>query len=297
MKFNSKPQIVVCIPAYEEEKNIAKIVLKAKKYVDEVVVCDDGSQDMTARIAEALGAFVVKHQKNMGYGAALQTLFHEAKKRNPDVVVTLDADGQHDPDEIPKLTHVILKDEADVVVGSRFLGKTNIPWWRKFGVKIITLLARKKIKFSNLTDAQSGFRAYSKKAIQFVMPQDRGMGASVDILNQAQKHGLKIVEVPITIYYHEESSTQNPVKHGADVVSRIIQLVVEENPLRYLGIPGLILIFTGIVFGAYLFWLFNLTRYFSIPIAIITLGTSIVGLTLTIAALILYAIKRIAEKD
>jgi len=132
---NRKPRIIACIPAYDEEKTIAKIVLKTKKHVNKVIVCDDGSQDMTAEIAKALGATVVKHEKNMGYGAALRTLFLETRNHNPDVMITLDADDQHDPDEIPRLAKAVLEHQADIVIGSRFLGHTNIPWWRSIGLK------------------------------------------------------------------------------------------------------------------------------------------------------------------
>ena len=293
---DDSPRIIACIPAYGEENTIAKIILKTKKYVDEVIVCDDGSQDMTAEIAEALGATVIRHERNMGYGAALRTLFLEARKRTPDVMVTLDADDQHDPDEITRLAKVILEHEADVVIGSRYLGRSNIPRWRSFGVKLITWLTRKTTKLPGLTDAQSGFRAYSKKAIQLITPEDSDMGASIDILHQAKKHQLKIVEVPITINYHNKSSTQNPVKHAAKVITRIIQLVVEEKPLKYLGTPGLTLILMGTFSGTQLILLFNKTRYFSIPLAIITLGTLLTGLLLIITAIILHMLNTILER-
>ena len=118
-------KVVVMIPAYNEEKTIAKVVLLAQKQVDMVVVCDDGSKDLTADIAERLGVTVIRHDKNSGYGAAIQSLFRKAMEMNADVMVTLDADGQHDPREIPQLTEPILDDKADVALGSRFLGKKS----------------------------------------------------------------------------------------------------------------------------------------------------------------------------
>ena len=115
-----EPLVVVGIPAYNEEKTIARVVLEAQKYADVVVVCDDGSADLTKQIAERLGADVVRHEQNSGYGAAIQTLFKRAKELRADVLVTLDGDGQHDPEEIPQLITPILTGNAEVVLGSRF---------------------------------------------------------------------------------------------------------------------------------------------------------------------------------
>ena len=289
--------IIAGIPAYNEEKYIAKVILKTKRYVDEVIVVNDGSTDMTAEIARALGATVIEHPKNMGYGATLRTIFLETKKRNPDVLVILDADDQHDPNEIPKLIEPILKGKADIVIGSRFLGKTQQPLWRRIGVKVITWLTKKTHKLpKHITDAQSGYRAYSKKAIQLITPEDNDMGASIDILYQAMKHNLRIVEVPITVRYHKEASTQNPLLHASRVVTRIIGIVIEKHPLLYLGLPGTILTLIGIVAATYVVWVFNQTRYFSIPITLMAIAFTFIGLLLTITALILYAISDIRRR-
>jgi glycosyltransferase involved in cell wall biosynthesis len=93
--INNKPFIIACIPAYNEEKTIAKVIIKTQKYVDKVIVCDDGSKDMTSEIAERLGAIVIKHERNMGKGEALRNLFKKAIELNADIVITLDGDGQH----------------------------------------------------------------------------------------------------------------------------------------------------------------------------------------------------------
>jgi len=296
MSEDKKPKIVACIPAYNEEKYIAKVILQAKPYVDEIIVCNDGSTDMTEEIAKALGAIVINHEKNMGYGAALRTLFIEARRRDADVMVTLDADAQHDPSEISQLLEPILDGEADIVIGSRFLGETDQPFWRRFGIKSITWLARKTYRMDNLTDAQSGYRAYSRRALQLITPEDRDMGASIDIIYQAKKHNLRIVEKPIQILYHDEASTQNPVIHASKIITRILQLITEENPLKYLGLPGIILAIIGIFSATYLIWVFNQTRYFSIPIALITIGALFMGTMLFITALILYTITRLMKK-
>ncbi len=164
--------VIASIPAFNEEKSIAKMILETQKHVDRVVVCDDGSTDLTAEIAERLGAEVVKHDRNLGYGTAVQTLFRRAKEMQADVMVTIDGDGQHDPRDIPALIEPVLAGEADVVIGSRFLGdaeKTNdVPTLRRWGIRIITGFANRSFD-SSLSDAQSGLRAYGRNALESVI--------------------------------------------------------------------------------------------------------------------------------
>ena len=105
--------VVVGIPAFNEEKTIARVVLQAQKNADKVVVCDDGSTDLTSEIAERLEAEVVRHEQNLGYGAAVQSLFRRARELGADVLVTVDADGQHNPDEIPSVVKLLLDGDAD----------------------------------------------------------------------------------------------------------------------------------------------------------------------------------------
>ena len=119
-------KVIIGIPAFNEEKNIGPIVAKLKKKYDQVIVCDDGSSDMTETIASSLGALVVKHETNLGYGSAIKTIFNEAKKIDGDVLVTFDADGQHQISEIDTILTPILENKADLVIGSRFLGTTKI---------------------------------------------------------------------------------------------------------------------------------------------------------------------------
>jgi glycosyltransferase involved in cell wall biosynthesis len=136
--------IIVAIPALNEERSIAKVVLMARAHVDKVLVCDDGSTDMTGPIAAALGAEVVRHPRNLGYGAALATLFRTAREIGADVLVTLDGDGQHDPNSIPNVIEPILRGDCDICIGSRFVqGLTSdVPKYRKVGIEAINALSR-----------------------------------------------------------------------------------------------------------------------------------------------------------
>lgn len=294
------PYIVACIPAYNEEKTIAKVILAAKKYVSEVIVCDDGSTDMTAEIAQALGAIVIKHGCNMGYGTSLRTLFQKARELKADIMITLDADAQHDPSQIPKLIKPILNGEADIVIGSRFLDEKSLkelPRYRKQGIQIITKIA-KLASYNNLTDAQSGFRAYNKKAINLLSPSEYGMGASTELLIKAKQHNLRVVEVPATIHYGEDTSTQNPVSHGLEVVLSIIKHLSLRRPLLFYGIPGIIAMAIALVLWAWLLQIYITTHQLSTNIALIAIGATMTGLTLLTTAILLWVlVSAIRERE
>ena len=295
-----KRLIVVGIPAFNEERTIAKVVIGAQKYADVVVVCNDGSSDLTGEIAERLGAEVVRHEKNLGYGAAIRSLFRRARELNADVFVTLDADGQHDPAEIPTVVKPIIDGEADVVIGSRFIDESSarsMPWYRRAGVKFITRLVNNSAKYG-VKDAQSGFRAYSRKALQCLSLFEDGMGVSVEILLNARKCGLKIKEVSASCAYSsvEKTSHKNPFRHGAEVVMAIIKLVVEEKPLLCLGLPGIILLFAGAFFGAWMLQIYAVEHRIVTNIALAAIAFILIGLFALFTAITLYAISRLAQK-
>ena len=127
-----------CIPAYNEEHSIADVVKKSLPHVEKVIVCDDGSTDNTAKIARDAGAIVFT-QNNQGYGAAISSLFDYTRKENAQIMLTLDGDGQHNPDQIPLLVDAITTHNVDVAIGSRFLdNSTKVSGYRKSGIKIIT---------------------------------------------------------------------------------------------------------------------------------------------------------------
>jgi len=280
--------IVACIPAYNEEKTIAKVLLKTKKYVDKVIVCDDGSTDMTAAIAEALGAEVVRHERNMGYGAAIISLFRRARAMGADIMVTLDADGQHDPDYVPRLIEPVMRGDADIVIGSRFLAEeVDIPAYRRIGIKIINWITGHGSK--KISDTQSGFRAYSRKAIETILPAEMGMGVSTEILLKAEERGLRIKEVPLKIIYDvERPSKINPVTHGLDVIFSTIKHLSVRHPLMFYGIPGTLCLLIALTAGIMLIHLFNLTRYFSLPLAVVAVGFGLLGAILCSTAIMLW---------
>ena len=228
------------IPAYNEEKNIGKIITSLKKITNSIIVCDDGSSDMTSKIATELGATVIKHEKNKGYGAAINSIFKKCNEEGVDVLVTFDADGQHRIGDLEKILKPIVEDEADIVIGSRFLDdESDVPNYRKLGIKVITQVTNASIK-QKLTDSQSGFRAYSKHVLEKLNLTDKGMGISTEILIKSSNHGFKIAEIPIKISYEGETSSQNPVTHGTSVLASTIKFTSIERPLIFYGIPSLI---------------------------------------------------------
>lgn len=288
---------LVCIPAFNEEKIIRNLVKKTLGLVDKVVVCDDGSSDNTSQEAERGGAYVIKHTKNRGKGAALKSLFEYAKHSDAEIIVTIDGDGQFLPEEIPKLINPILENNADIVIGHRFDDNTEMPSYRKIGNKFLDKMTSLASELP-FKDTQSGFRAYSKKAIELIEFSSDGFGADSEILINASKKGLRISEEKVTVLYNtgESTSTKNPISHAGEVLTSLIELIALKRPLTFLGIPGIFLILTGVGFGMYVISIFNETRYFSIPFTLVALGSFTTGLMLIMMSVILYGIIKTSKR-
>jgi glycosyltransferase involved in cell wall biosynthesis len=290
--------LIACIPAFNESNKIKNVVSKVSQFVDKVIVCDDGSNDNTKNEAEEAGAYVIRHEKNMGKGAAMKSLFEFAKNANTDVVVTIDADGQFIPSEIPKIINPIITQNMDVVIGYRFDDKTEMPKYRKFGNKALDKITNmaSNIPFK---DTQSGFRAYSKNAINKIEFTTNGFGADSEILIDAVNKKLKITEEKITVIYNTggRTSTKDPISHTSEVLVSILEQIALKHPLKYLGIPGIILIITSMVYSLNLITLFNETRYFSIPVTFIVLGSLIIGSMFILISVLLYSITMTTNKN
>ena len=289
-------KIIVGIPAFNEEKNIARILVKLQGITKNVIVCNDCSDDATGVIAEKMGATVINHQRNMGYGAGIRSIFLKAKEMDFDVLVTLDADGQHRIEDVASLIEPIKKGEADIVIGSRFLGKeSNIPKYRKIGIKAITSLTNASTG-KDITDSQSGLRAYSKKAVSEITPSDSGMGISTEILIKASKMGHKISEVPIVILYEGKTSTHHPISHGISVMASTIKFTSIEHPLKFYGIPGVVLLITGLFFTVWTISEFTRLGTIITNVAAIGIGTTILGTMLLITSILLYSLVSVVRE-
>lgn len=273
------------------------VVVGCQPYVDKVVVCDDGSQDMTADIARRLGADVIRHDQNMGKGQALRSLFITARKLGCDAMITVDADAQHDPSEIPKLLAPLESGEADIVVGSRFLqGKGAVPEHRRVVNKLFNLLT-----MDGISDTQSGFRAYGKKAIQRILPAEAGMGADSEILMDAASDGLKIVEVPITVSYGVgKTSKLNPAHHTLDVFFSIVKITSIRHPLVFYGIPGASLVVVGLYYFYRTIALFSASQQITtltLTYGLVAFAVTIFGLLALFTGVILFTISSLVRKS
>ncbi|MCL0064217.1 glycosyltransferase family 2 protein [Dehalococcoidia bacterium] len=225
----TRPKVLAAIPCFNTEPFIADVVSNARKYVDQVVVINDGSHDGTAEAARTAGALVINHGANRGYGEAIKSCFEAAKANAADVLVTLDGDAQHNPGEIPKLLAPILKGEADLIIGSRFLSSQgNMPKYRRFGIRVITFLFNFGSK-TKVSDAQSGFRAYSRKMLNAISVAEGGMSISVETLIKARAGGFGIKEVPASCRYHPGSSSINPITHGLAVALSVVRIRLKNG--------------------------------------------------------------------
>ena len=290
-------KIIVGIPAFNEEKNIASIITKLSTIADTILVCDDGSTDLTATIAKKIGAVVIKHEKNLGYGAAIRSLFLKAKDLDGDVLVTFDADGQHRIDDIKNVIKPIVNQEADLVIGSRFLDESEkeVPQYRKVGIKVITKITNASIK-EKLTDSQSGFRAYSRKIISELNPSETGMGVSTEILIKASSKNFRIVEVPIKIIYEGNTSTHNPITHGSSVIISTIKYTSLQRPLTFYGIPSVVFLIIGGVFSYLAIQFYVEVGRLNTNLTIMSASTVLIGVVLLITAILLFSLVSIVRE-
>ena len=293
MDSSHHSKILVCIPAFNEAKTISEVIMRAKKYADEIIVYDDGSTDDTYEVANSAGAAVIRNPENKGYGVAIRSLFQAAKEQDADIMVTLDSDGQHDPDQIPQLIEPVLTQRFDLVIGSRFLNsndKEKVPRYRSFGIKTITKLTQ-AASYAGITDSQSGFRAYNRNALSKINLFEDGMAVSIEILLRAKEKNLLTTEVPITTNYAiKYTSTHNPISHGIGVLYSVLQFVSLRHPLAFYGLPGIALLGVAAFFLRNVLHLFSTTGYVSTNMILISVGIAVVGVVLLATAAIVYTL-------
>jgi glycosyltransferase involved in cell wall biosynthesis len=287
-------KIIAGMPAYNEGKYIGTMVLNTRQYVDEIIVIDDGSHDNTARIASLAGARVISHPQNKGYGAAILSIFNEARKQDPDILIILDADSQHDPAEIPRIIQPII-DGYDVVIGTREKQTAKIPLYRRFGQKVISHSVNVLLK-NPLTDSECGFRAFSRKAIAALDMEENGMAISAETIIDAAMRDLKITEVPVSVTYGSDGSTMNPVAHGLGVLTRVLVMISERRPLFFFGLAGVVIIIVGLVAGVFTIRLYSQSGVVSTPWALIAVFFIILGTISVFNGLSLYAMQDVIHR-
>jgi dolichol-phosphate mannosyltransferase len=290
---------IAAIPCYNETIPIGYVVLIARKHVDDVLVVDDGSTDDTVEVATAAGAAVVSHEVNKGYGAAIRTCFNYAKENNFDVMVILDGDGQHDPSYIPDFIEAMKTNEADVVIGSRFLEKnklSHIPRYRIVGMKVLNLFTRLVGKVKT-TDSQSGYRAYSRRAIEKIRVTNPDMGAGSEILTQVKNYNLKMVEIPINVRYDiSGTSSKNPVSHGFGVLIDLIRDFEYKHPLQVFGGIGILTLSIGIGIGWWVIKSYSASGFLPLGPTLLMILLVIIGTFATFTGIILHSIAQLFER-
>jgi len=233
----------------------------------------------------------------LGYGAAIRSIFLKAKELGGDILVTFDADGQHRVEDIEKVTKPIIDQQADLVIGSRFLdeSKNEVPRYRKVGIEVITKITNATMK-KQLTDSQSGFRAYSKNVLNELNPSDLGMGISTEILIKASSKNFRISEVPIKIIYSGDTSTHNPISHGSSVILSTIKFTSIEHPLKFYGIPSLIFFIIGVSFTYLAAQYYAEIGRLSTNLTIVAAGTILIAVVLLITSILLYSLVSVVRE-
>jgi glycosyltransferase involved in cell wall biosynthesis len=282
---------LIAMPAYNEEKYIGSMVLKVRQYADETLVIDDGSTDRTAEIAEMAGATVIRHEENSGKGTAIQTILVEARKKSTDVLVILDADSQHNPEEIPTLIKPI-QDGYDLVIGSRLQQAGKTPHYRRLGQKVLAYMTHILTKESS-DDTESGFRALSRKAISELQLREKGFAIETEMIANAIDKGLKIHHVPISNIYTQDGSTLNPVRHGLGVLIRILTMISERRPLAFFGLGGLVMVTLGLIMGIIVIQMFATNNILPVGYTVLTSVFLIIGMFSIFTSIILHVMANI----
>lgn len=288
--------ITAVLPAFNEEVSIGSIVLHTRQHADHVIVIDDGSKDHTVEMAQLAGAEVICHPVNQGKGAALKTGFKAALRNGTKVIVTIDTDGQHDPEEIPRLVAPILAGEADMVNGSRYLnGKDkSTPFYRRIGQTLLDKVTNLNCGLK-ISDTQSGFRAFAVHTAHVFRFKQNGLAIESEMLKDAANAGLRIKEVEIGVRYDVDCSTENPLSHGLKVLVKVLYDMELNRPLYYFTAPGMVFTIVGVGMGLnYLdsFYLGGSSTFG--PILLLTMLT-LIGFFMAFTGIILHSVSRLIK--
>jgi len=282
--------VIAVIPAYNEGRFIGSMVLSTRQYCRTVIVVDDGSTDDTAHLAQLAGAQVICHQENRGKGAALNTALRAALAWHPDAVVTLDADGQHSPAEIERIAAPILKGQADIVIGSRYLNaSTETPRHRIWGHWAFNLLTSAASGVTS-SDSQSGFRAFSPRALEVISFQSSGFSVESEMQFLVKQHGLRTEEVPVTIKYPDRPK-RSVIVHGVMVLNGILRLIGQYRPLLFFSVIGFTILLAGLIWGGVVVDIYRKKLELAVGYAMISVLLTILGSLLLAVGFILHSVR------
>jgi glycosyltransferase involved in cell wall biosynthesis len=289
-------KILVAIPAFNEGTTIGSVVLKARQFASQVVVVDDGSTDDTAETAALAGAHVIHHARNLGKGMAIRSGWLYAREKEVEAFILMDGDHQHDPNDIPRLVEPILAGTMDIVLGLRWGKTSGMPMSRRIGKRALDYATATGTKNGMLTDSQSGYRVFSRRALDSLEPSEGGLAIESQMLLEAQEKNLRISEVRIDARYDLDGSTVSAGKHGTSVLGRIITLVSEKRPLFFFGVSGAILLLIAAALGTITLQTYYSTRAFATGYAFIVVLFGIVGIVSIFIGITLNALRRIAAR-
>ncbi|MBI4491373.1 MAG: glycosyltransferase family 2 protein [Chloroflexi bacterium] len=289
-------RVLVAIPAYNEDRFIGSLVLKLRAAGYRVLVVDDGSADLTAEVAEAAGAAVVRHPANVGKTAAVRRAFERARELEVEALVLLDGDSQHDPAEVGRVVAPVLAGQADMVVGSRFVGAhSRIPRWRVAGQHALTL-ATNLGSGLHLSDSQSGFRAFSRRALQGMSFHRAGFSVESEMQFEAKALGLAVLEVPIHVHY-QLPTKRSPIRQGLSVLEAVLRLVAQHRPLLFFSAPGLVVLLAGLALGLHVVRTYEATLTLAVGYALITVLLCIVGILAIFVGVMLHSIRELLRDE
>jgi glycosyltransferase involved in cell wall biosynthesis len=290
MSFIGQPRVAVVIPAYNEERFIGSVVLKTLSYPVTVIVVDDGSTDTTSKLALLAGAVVVRLETNQGKGAAITAGMKKAWEYQPDVLVLIDADGQHLPDDLPRLLEPVLEGRADIVVGSRYIKKeSKVPLHRVWGHRLLNVLtgAASGVRVS---DSQSGYRAFSRRALEQINFSSTGFSVESEMQFMAHEKGLIIEEVPVTIQYLDKPK-RSVLRQGMSVLGGVIKLTGQYRPLLYFGLTGGLVMLAGLGIGLRFVRIFTRSGQLALGSGLACVLLMILGLILLTTGIMLHSMR------
>ncbi|MDD5616296.1 MAG: glycosyltransferase family 2 protein [Candidatus Methanoperedens sp.] len=279
---------IAIIPAYNEESTIGDVIKGTSQFVDEILLIDDGSTDQTIDVAMNAGAIVIDNIVNRGLGKTIKRGYNEAIKHGADIVVQIDADGQYDPKEIPKLIQPILENKADLVLGSRLENlKYEMPWFKKQGNKAFTWLLR-RLTGADIKDGQTGFRATRKEVFETIEIQG-DFTYTQEMIIRASKEGWRIANVPINFYQRSSGESRlmsGPLSYAWRAWIIIIRTIRDYDPLKFFGLPGIVLTVFGLLLGAAILYKFAIVGLIGhTPAVILTALLIMSGIQLLFLAL------------
>lgn len=288
---NKNKNLSAIIPAYNEALSIGSLVLQTKKYVDQVIVIDDGSKDKTADIARLAGATVIQLEKNQGKAQAIMYGFELLKQEGYTAAVMFDGDGQHNPDDIPAIVEPVLMGEADLVIGSRYLGKKSaIPAYRMIGQKTLDAFTNFGSK-TKTTDSASGFRALSSTALENLDFKSEGYSIEFDMITHFASRNLRIAEVPIEVSYGDPNiHKRNPFTQGLGPLSDLIGTIGYKRPMAAFIIPGALIALFGVLAGYMAF-----SMEFPFILSMLSAITILLGFLLISSGLVLNSLVQIMK--